>query len=227
MLDTKVLSNPTYRCAKYLDVLKGKGRAEVSDVVFPHSWISDLFVFAVRAGWQCSHRTASTTALLSSMNKMKPKQAQWPHAHWTMLSQQPTEAERYFLIYWESKQFEKTFFILTLQSLRNFECTLNVCRTIKHKPSTCCQSTIRPGSRFMPVAVVTGIEAKGNKNDLQCSIDRQNFALSVFCLFCTWVFAQNFSWHQKSFCMWNRKEFWTSNRVILSCEYLSYCLETW
>lgn len=27
----------------------------------------------------------------------------------------------------------------------------------------------------MPVAVVTGIEAKGNKNDLQCSVDRQNF----------------------------------------------------
>lgn len=72
----KVLSNPIYKCAKYLNVLKGKGGAAVLDVVFPHSWISDLFIFAVRTGWQYSHRTASTTALLSSMNKMKSKQAQ-------------------------------------------------------------------------------------------------------------------------------------------------------
>lgn len=32
----------------------------------------------------------------------------------------------------------------------------------------------------MPVADVNCIEAKGNKNDLQCSIDRQNFASSIF-----------------------------------------------
>lgn len=34
----------------------------------------------------------------------------------------------------------------------------------------------------MPVADVNCIEAKGNKNDLQCSIDRQNYASSIFLL---------------------------------------------
>lgn len=63
MLDMKVLSDTIYRRAKYLNVLEGKGRAEVLGGVFPPSWISDLFISAVRTGRQYPYRTANTTAV--------------------------------------------------------------------------------------------------------------------------------------------------------------------
>ena len=122
MLDMKVLKYNLQTC-KILKCTKRQVESRSFRCSVP--WLLDLWPIHLR----CANRMAvssqnsqynSSPSLLSSMNQMKSEQAQWPHAHWTMLSQQPTEAERSFLIYWESKQFEKTFLILTLRSPLNW-----------------------------------------------------------------------------------------------------------
>lgn len=65
----------------------------------------------------------------------------------------------------------------------------------------------------MPVADVNCIEAKGNKNDLQCSIDRQNFASSIFLLILHFGLYTKLQLTSEVFLYVEQGgKFWTSNR---------------